>query len=123
MHIYMAVHVHSTLAFIKQKEKRSKVTHPTIAQPFNSVPSFLSAGSDYIALGDEVIVVFNEEMTEASVNITIVDDEIPEGEEFFAVLLFPIFEADVTVLYSPLRATVVIEDDESSQFQGTVECH
>ena len=32
MYIYMEVHVHSTLAFRKQKEKRGKVTHTTIAQ-------------------------------------------------------------------------------------------
>ena len=117
----MAVHVHSTLAFIKQKEKRSKVTHPTIAQPFNSVPSFPSVGSDYIPLSDDVVL--NEVTTEASVNITIVDDEIPEGEEFFTVSLFATIEADVNIVYSPPRATVVIEDDESSQFQGILECH
>ena len=32
MYIHMEVHVHSTLAFRKQKEKRGKVTHTTIAQ-------------------------------------------------------------------------------------------
>ena len=31
MYIYVELHVHSTLAFRKQKEKKGKVTHPTIA--------------------------------------------------------------------------------------------
>ena len=29
---HMEIHVHSTLAFRKQKEKKGKVTRPTIAQ-------------------------------------------------------------------------------------------
>ena len=32
--MYMEMHAHSTLAFRKEKEKKHRVTHPTIAQTY-----------------------------------------------------------------------------------------
>ena len=32
MYIYVKIHVHSTLAFRKQNEKKGYITHPTVSQ-------------------------------------------------------------------------------------------
>ena len=57
------------------------------------------------------LVTLNSEITQASFNITILDDEIREGVECFIIGAFIIDEIDIDVRL-PEDSTVVINDDD-----------
>ena len=66
-------------------------------------------GEDYIGLFE--IFTLNSEITEVSFNISIIDDEVTEGDETFLVGVSSLNEFEIDVQL-PESSVVLILDDE-----------
>ena len=73
-------------------------------------PRQLIAGVDYISASE--LLTFNSEITEASFNITIIDDDIVEGEETFFVGLLSVSDFEINVLVAEGTVVLIFDDDQ-----------
>ena len=71
------------------------------------------AGADYMALSS-VVVTFEPGTSAVSVNITTIDDNVPEGDEtLYVTFAIPSTEATVNILRGPIdRAEVLVENND-----------
>ena len=66
---------------------------------------------DYIKMNDFVVTFSPEEVTK-TIEITIINDEVPESDEIFTAYIFGVSTRIATVT-NPSTATITIEDNDS----------
>lgn len=79
--------------------------------------SYQTASSDDVMISpSEGVVIFAPGQTQASIMVSVLDDDVPEEQELFELSLVSV--SGDAVLVSPTQATVVIEfsDDPNGLF-------
>jgi hypothetical protein len=69
-------------------------------------------GTDFVPVARLSLFTLNFEIRQASFNVTIIDDEEPEGAELFMLSLSQFGESSANVTIAPSTAQVIIEDDD-----------